>query len=126
MIESPPATHDGDVRRVRDVPWWPLRRTLRRRRCGAALVAVAACAAVIGSSAIVGLHHLGPRDEPQPRSPGAEAETGNDPQEKPAVVKRWAKKDKAAPFWIFEDLPAGLKRAERSGKPVFVTYRCVP
>ena len=34
--------------------------------------------------------------------------------------------DKAADFWIYDDLDAGYKAARESGKPLLVSFRCVP
>ena len=31
-----------------------------------------------------------------------------------------------APFWIYNDITAGFAEAKRSGKPLFVTFRCIP
>ncbi len=31
-----------------------------------------------------------------------------------------------ADFWIYNDIPAALREAKRTGKPIFVTFRCVP
>ena len=43
-----------------------------------------------------------------------------------SIVRRWQKKDPVADFWIYEDLAAGRKLAQQTGKPLLVTYRCVP
>lgn len=37
-----------------------------------------------------------------------------------------ALKDRAASFWIYDDLDAATELAERSGKPLLVSFRCVP
>ena len=37
-----------------------------------------------------------------------------------------ALKDEAAGFWIYDDIPEGLRAAEKSGKPLLVSFRCVP
>ena len=34
--------------------------------------------------------------------------------------------DKAASFWVYDDLAAGEKLARESGKPLLVSFRCVP
>ncbi len=35
-------------------------------------------------------------------------------------------KDQAADFWIYDDLKAGYARARKTGKPLLVSFRCVP
>lgn len=35
-------------------------------------------------------------------------------------------KDRAADFWIYDDLEAGYARARQTGKPLLVSFRCVP
>ena len=35
-------------------------------------------------------------------------------------------KDIAADFWIYDDLEAGYATAKRTGKPLLVSFRCVP
>ena len=35
-------------------------------------------------------------------------------------------KDKAADFWIYDDLDAGYSKARKTGKPLLVSFRCVP
>ena len=35
-------------------------------------------------------------------------------------------KDQAADFWIYDDLKAGYSRASKTGKPLLVSFRCVP
>ena len=42
------------------------------------------------------------------------------------VVRRWADEDSFADLWIYGDLKQGFEEAQRTGKPVLVTYRCVP
>jgi hypothetical protein len=34
--------------------------------------------------------------------------------------------DKAADFWIYDDLDQGYKTARQTGKPLLVSFRCVP
>jgi cytochrome oxidase Cu insertion factor (SCO1/SenC/PrrC family) len=34
--------------------------------------------------------------------------------------------DKAADFWVYDDLAAATKLARASGKPLLVSFRCVP
>ena len=35
-------------------------------------------------------------------------------------------KDRAADLWIYDDLEEGTARARKSGKPLLVSFRCVP
>ncbi len=48
----------------------------------------------------------------------------------PAALKgqelRAALKDGAADFWIYDDLPAAVTQAKASGRPLLVSFRCVP
>ena len=37
-----------------------------------------------------------------------------------------ALRDDAAGFWVYDDLPAAEKQAAKSGKPLLITFRCVP
>ncbi|MFQ5505825.1 MAG: hypothetical protein ACE5F1_13670 [Planctomycetota bacterium] len=39
---------------------------------------------------------------------------------------RRALKDTAADFWIYDDLDAGYARGRKTGKPLLVSFRCVP
>lgn len=39
---------------------------------------------------------------------------------------RQALHDKAAEFWIYDDLDLGYKTAKETGKPLPVSFRCVP
>lgn len=34
--------------------------------------------------------------------------------------------DEAAAFWVYDDLQAATAKADKSGKPLLVTFRCVP
>lgn len=34
--------------------------------------------------------------------------------------------DTAADFWIYDDLKAGEKLAKKEGKPLLISFRCVP
>ncbi len=43
-----------------------------------------------------------------------------------AAAKRVRLKDDAADFWIYDDLAEGNKRAAASGKPLLISFRCVP
>ncbi len=43
-----------------------------------------------------------------------------------ATIKRARLKDNAADFWIYDDIDAGYSRAAESGKPLLVSFRCVP
>ncbi len=40
--------------------------------------------------------------------------------------KRKRLKDNAADFWIYDDLELGFEKARTSGKPLLVSFRCVP
>ena len=42
------------------------------------------------------------------------------------VVRRWADNDAFDDLWIYGDLELGFEEAQRTGKPLLVTYRCVP
>lgn len=42
------------------------------------------------------------------------------------IVQNMSRKDRFADFWIYGDLEAGFARAKKTGKPLLVTYRCVP
>jgi len=39
---------------------------------------------------------------------------------------RRALKDKAAGFWVYNDIQAGYDQARKKGKPLLVSFRCVP
>ena len=39
---------------------------------------------------------------------------------------REALEDNAADFWIYDDIEAGFKQARKTGKPLLVSFRCVP
>lgn len=39
---------------------------------------------------------------------------------------RAALEDKAADFWIYDDIEAGFEAARETGKPLLVSFRCVP
>ena len=41
-------------------------------------------------------------------------------------AKRARLKDNAADFWIYDDIDAGTSRAAESGKPLLISFRCVP
>jgi hypothetical protein len=41
-------------------------------------------------------------------------------------AKRERLKDKAADFWIYDDIDAGYAKASKTGKPLLVSFRCVP
>ena len=43
-----------------------------------------------------------------------------------ATVKRKRLKDKAADFWIYDDIDKGYALAADSKKPLLVSFRCVP
>ena len=43
-----------------------------------------------------------------------------------AAAKRVRLKDDAADFWIYDDLEEGNRRATESGKPLLISFRCVP
>lgn len=40
--------------------------------------------------------------------------------------KRERLKDQAAEFWIYDDIDAGYSLAADTGKPMLVSFRCVP
>ena len=35
-------------------------------------------------------------------------------------------KDEVHPAWIYDDIPAALAEAKKSGKPILAVFRCVP
>lgn len=39
---------------------------------------------------------------------------------------RVALQDEAASFWIYDDLDEATRQAEESGKPLLISFRCVP
>ena len=43
-----------------------------------------------------------------------------------ADKKRLRLKDNVADFWIYDDLKQGFASAKTSGKPLLVSFRCVP
>ena len=43
-----------------------------------------------------------------------------------AAIKRNRLKDKAADFWIYDDIDKGYAKAATTGKPLLVSFRCVP
>lgn len=43
-----------------------------------------------------------------------------------AAVKRERLKDKAADFWIYDDIDKGYALARDTRKPLLVSFRCVP
>ena len=47
-------------------------------------------------------------------------------QAQDAGVKRQQLKDNAADFWIYDDIKAGYAKAAKTGKPLLVSFRCVP
>lgn len=40
--------------------------------------------------------------------------------------KRQRLKDDAADFWIYDDVAQGYTKAKATGKPLLVSFRCVP
>ncbi len=55
--------------------------------------------------------------------------SGSAPSLKPqdaAGTKRERLKDNAAGFWIYDDIDAGYTKAAETGKPLLVSFRCVP
>ena len=42
------------------------------------------------------------------------------------ALKRERLKDGAADFWIYDDLAKGYAAAAATGKPLLVSFRCVP
>ena len=59
----------------------------------------------------------------QPQDPLRDATQGADDA---AARKRRRLKDDAADFWIYDDLHAAEARAKTTGKPLLVSFRCVP
>ena len=49
-----------------------------------------------------------------------------DPQDAVASRIRETLKDNAADFWIYDDLDLGYAKAATTGKPLLVSFRCVP
>ena len=47
-------------------------------------------------------------------------------QDQDATGKRERLKDNAAGFWIYDDIDAGYSKAAETGKPLLVSFRCVP
>ncbi len=43
-----------------------------------------------------------------------------------ATTKRKRLKDKAADFWIYDDIDKGFAQSAETGKPLLVSFRCVP
>ena len=43
-----------------------------------------------------------------------------------AAAKRKRLRDNAADFWIYDDIDKGYARAAETGKPLLVSFRCVP
>ena len=43
-----------------------------------------------------------------------------------ATTKRQRLKDKAADFWIYDDIDKGYAQSAETGKPLLVSFRCVP
>ena len=43
-----------------------------------------------------------------------------------AARKRLRLKDNAADFWIYDDLEKGFAQARAGGKPLVISFRCVP
>ena len=61
--------------------------------------------------------------------PGATSPRQNGLQkagQKLAQKKRAGLNDPAANFWIYDDVEAGYATAKKSGKPMLVSFRCVP
>lgn len=42
------------------------------------------------------------------------------------ITWNMSQKDVFADFWIYGDLQAGFAKAKKTGKPLLVSYRCVP
>lgn len=47
-------------------------------------------------------------------------------QDEVGTTLRTALGDGAADFWIYDDLDRGFDVAEKTGKPLLVSFRCVP
>jgi len=43
-----------------------------------------------------------------------------------AIAKRERLRDNAADFWIYDDLYKAEELASKNGKPLLVSFRCVP
>ena len=43
-----------------------------------------------------------------------------------AAAKRKRLRDNAADFWIYDDVDKGYVKAAETGKPLLVSFRCVP
>ena len=41
-------------------------------------------------------------------------------------MKRERLKDNAADFWIYDDIAKARSEAAKTGKPLLVSFRCVP
>ena len=48
------------------------------------------------------------------------------PQDRAAKVRGDKTKVEKLGFWIYNDLPQGIESAKKSGKPLLVTFRCIP
>ncbi len=52
--------------------------------------------------------------------------SAQDPQDPIARKLRRRLADNAADFWIYDDLEQGQAEAAETGKPLLVSFRCVP
>ncbi len=52
--------------------------------------------------------------------------SAQDPQDPIARKLRRRLADNAADFWIYDDLEQGQTEAAETGKPLLVSFRCVP
>ena len=44
----------------------------------------------------------------------------------PLRIRLDDKHAEGADFWIYNDIPGAIRQAKQSGRPIFVTFRCVP
>jgi serine protease Do len=47
-------------------------------------------------------------------------------QDRPTKVRNDKARVEAQGFWIYNDLPAGVAEAKKTGKPLLVVFRCIP
>lgn len=47
-------------------------------------------------------------------------------QDRPTKVRNDRQRVESEGFWIYNDLPRGIREAEDSGKPLVVVFRCIP
>ena len=59
-------------------------------------------------------------------SPAQETAQDAERAQDAAAAKRKRLKDTAADFWIYDDLRKGETLAAETGKPLLISFRCVP